>query len=454
MFRKFTLRNSCFCCLAAVVVSFILSGTANATVVAIRLTDTIGTANTPGIVVGETVTFDVFADNGGSSILNQTWTLSNISYFTVRAGSYLASYSTPYPSGSGFSTDALGNVSSVQFYGTSSTSHNTDNFSDLFVGDYLLSSGEFYDSLNRFNAIANLADFLDTSHWTVTQVAAVPELSTWAMMLLGFAGMGFVAYRRKAKPALMAAFLLGLANFPVSQARADVQLSFTATYDTLYVYRGPTAYMDTSFTPFNYSFSVYFDPALIGTSGPTFSTSSAGTSVTANTLFGPPTFSSSPVSLALRQLVGGNLSSSYTSASENEGYDAISGGYRAVSLGSGGQNNSGMYYFTAGTYVGGVPAAPNDVGHITSQTLLGYLATAQNQSLAWYIDEGGIANEFQNFDQRVGYDYRGIAVLTSISGVPEPSTWAMMILGFAGIGFMGYRRRMNPLTSKSAVGAT
>jgi hypothetical protein len=28
-------------------------------------------------------------------------------------------------------------------------------------------------------------------------------------------------------------------------------------------------------------------------------------------------------------------------------------------------------------------------------------------------------------------------------GVPEPSTWAMMILGFAGIGFMAFRRRPN-----------
>jgi hypothetical protein len=34
---------------------------------------------------------------------------------------------------------------------------------------------------------------------------AVPEPSTWAMMILGFAGIGFMAYRRKAKPALMAA---------------------------------------------------------------------------------------------------------------------------------------------------------------------------------------------------------------------------------------------------------
>ncbi len=33
---------------------------------------------------------------------------------------------------------------------------------------------------------------------------AVPEPSTWAMMILGFAGIGFMAYRRNAKPALMA----------------------------------------------------------------------------------------------------------------------------------------------------------------------------------------------------------------------------------------------------------
>jgi hypothetical protein len=26
------------------------------------------------------------------------------------------------------------------------------------------------------------------------------------------------------------------------------------------------------------------------------------------------------------------------------------------------------------------------------------------------------------------------------SAVPEPSTWAMMVLGFAGLGFLGYRK--------------
>jgi hypothetical protein len=34
--------------------------------------------------------------------------------------------------------------------------------------------------------------------------AALPESSTWAMIILGFAGIGFMTYRRKSKPALMA----------------------------------------------------------------------------------------------------------------------------------------------------------------------------------------------------------------------------------------------------------
>jgi hypothetical protein len=36
-------------------------------------------------------------------------------------------------------------------------------------------------------------------------VSGVPEPSTWAMLIFGFAGLGLMAYRRKSKPALMAA---------------------------------------------------------------------------------------------------------------------------------------------------------------------------------------------------------------------------------------------------------
>jgi|SRR5665213_1041643 len=42
-------------------------------------------------------------------------------------------------------------------------------------------------------------------NFTLVIGSAVPEPSTWAMMLLGFAGLGFMGYRRKSKPALLAA---------------------------------------------------------------------------------------------------------------------------------------------------------------------------------------------------------------------------------------------------------
>jgi PEP-CTERM motif len=35
----------------------------------------------------------------------------------------------------------------------------------------------------------------------------------------------------------------------------------------------------------------------------------------------------------------------------------------------------------------------------------------------------------------------GAEGITGVPAVPEPSTWAMMVLGFAGIGFMAYRRK-------------
>ena len=48
--------------------------------------------------------------------------------------------------------------------------------------------------------VSNIADL-----YVFDGVSAVPEPSTWAMLLLGFAGVGFVAFRRKplAAPAMV-----------------------------------------------------------------------------------------------------------------------------------------------------------------------------------------------------------------------------------------------------------
>jgi hypothetical protein len=49
----------------------------------------------------------------------------------------------------------------------------------------------------------NGAVTLDTNEVKIP--SAIPEPSTWAMLLLGFASIAFMAYRRKSKPTLMAA---------------------------------------------------------------------------------------------------------------------------------------------------------------------------------------------------------------------------------------------------------
>jgi hypothetical protein len=40
-----------------------------------------------------------------------------------------------------------------------------------------------------------------------------------------------------------------------------------------------------------------------------------------------------------------------------------------------------------------------------------------------------------------GSAYGGVIGAVSVSAVPEASTWAMILLGFAGVGFLSYRRK-------------
>jgi len=67
-------------------------------------------------------------------------------------------------------------------------------------------------------------------------------------------------------------------------------------------------------------------------------------------------------------------------------------------------------------------------------------------SLLWF-QQGSNTLEFdvRNYGQNGG-NPSGLNVQfldSSVTAVPEPSTWAMMILGFLGVGFMAYRRKSN-----------
>ncbi len=86
----------------------------------------------------------------------------------------------------------------------------TLNYTNVF---YIIPYGGGYyggaEATSYFHPPSTFIDY-DNQHyipanWSLTAVSPVPEPSTWAMMILGFAGIGFMACRRKSKPALKAA---------------------------------------------------------------------------------------------------------------------------------------------------------------------------------------------------------------------------------------------------------
>jgi hypothetical protein len=69
----------------------------------------------------------------------------------------------------------------------------------------------------------------------------------------------------------------------------------------------------------------------------------------------------------------------------------------------------------------------------TAASAFGALLAGLQAGEAYFDIHTNVTNNFPNPE-----DIRGFL---QASAVPEPSTWAMMILGFAGIGYMTYRRR-------------
>jgi hypothetical protein len=61
--------------------------------------------------------------------------------------------------------------------------------------------------------------------------------------------------------------------------------------------------------------------------------------------------------------------------------------------------------------------------------------------LGSFIDPfGQISNQGIDPTQVTGFE-EALEFVPQVAAVPEPSTWAMMILGFCGLGFMAYRRK-------------
>jgi PEP-CTERM motif len=109
----------------------------------------------------------------------------------------------------------------------------------------------------------------------------------------------------------------------------------------------------------------------------------------------------------------GNLLAASTASGDNFGFDA--------------NNGSGVLYTPMG---------------YTSGAALSGTATYDNQTIATLgLTDGSYVYTWGTgvHADRITLDVR------TVSAVPEPSTWAMMILGFVGVGAMTYRRRKSTM---------
>jgi hypothetical protein len=125
----------------------------------------------------------------------------------------------------------------------------------------------------------------------------------------------------------------------------------------------------------------------------------------------------------------------------------------------------GFYQPTSTTFTGfldesGVVSSITVPGSVSTQALgvndLGAIVgdyTLPNGDMFGFLDQGGVFTTIDPFGSTVvtanGINDKGVIVgfygdangnTIGFATVPEPSTWAMMALGFAGLGFAGYRK--------------
>lgn len=90
-----------------------------------------------------------------------------------------------------------------------------------------------------------------------------------------------------------------------------------------------------------------------------------------------------------------------------------------------------LVYQGPGNYIQTMVVSPSFSFPSTVDASFGPLDVPPSQYSSSYLIYGGGSE----------IDLNVTTVTQLAGGVPEPSTWAMMILGFAGVGFMAYRRK-------------
>jgi PEP-CTERM motif len=171
--------------MAGVVLGAVISSPANAVVV--QYTITFADPDGAGPMTGGTGTLTLNESTVGTLIENTPTTgeslVANLDGYSFTIN--LANYSQWHIDLAGGVFNNLGLTPAIN-YGVANT---------VFLDTYGGTNGGHYDLGRTQNS-----DLVNSAPFTIA--LAVPEPSTWAMLILGFAGIGFMAYRRQAKPSL------------------------------------------------------------------------------------------------------------------------------------------------------------------------------------------------------------------------------------------------------------
>ena len=165
-----------------------MAGAADAAMFKFNFTSTINSSpSIPGVSLGDTLTLEVIADNGGTSLISQNWGTTDVSSAALSVGTYSATYLTTFTLAN-FTTDLTGTLTVSSF--NDSSGSNQDIFgtgpsvvlTSAIVQDFNFGSAFFGPNVSDFNA------------WTVT---AVPLPAALPLMGTGLAVLGFLGWRRR-----------------------------------------------------------------------------------------------------------------------------------------------------------------------------------------------------------------------------------------------------------------
>jgi hypothetical protein len=142
----------------------------------------------PGLTsVGDVFFVEVVVDNGSSSLISQSWTVTDTISATVTAGSFSAVFTSNFftsPVATGFVTDESGNLVQTNWFGTFYSPTAIDNFG---TGGELLNSGSLSTASNG-DQYSFADDFGTVANWSVVPIpAAVWLFSSGLIGLIGIA---------------------------------------------------------------------------------------------------------------------------------------------------------------------------------------------------------------------------------------------------------------------------